>query len=238
MKLERRFTHGLTFLASYTRSKLIDDASSVFDATVLTGPVANFPVADSYNRDLERDASNGDIPNVFVGSIVWQVPIGSGRRVQPRGLPGVLLRDWDLAAIVTLQSGTPLAVSQATNFNAFAGFGTQRPNRVADPTLPASERSTNRWLNAEAFETAPQFTLGNSSRNPVRGPGYRNVDLALTRRFDLSRDLGIEVRVEAFNLTNTPSLGAPNTVLGTPGFGSITSAGDPRVLQLAAKVTF
>ena len=69
----------------------MDDASSVFDATMLTGPVANFPVADSFNRALERDLSTGDIPHVFVGSVVWQMPIGSGRAYQPGGLAGALL---------------------------------------------------------------------------------------------------------------------------------------------------
>jgi hypothetical protein len=226
MKLEKRFSSGLSALVAYTRSKLMDDASSVFDATVLTGPVANYPVADSFNRALERDLSTGDIPHVFVGSLVWQV------------------RGWDIAAIITRQSGIPLAVTQATNFNAFAGFGTQRPNRLGDPTLPSSGRTTARWFNTDAFAIAPQFTLGNSSRNPVRGPGYSNVDLAIARRFVLpqaiagGRRTSLEIRVEAFNLTNTPPLGAPNTVAGTPGFGAIGGAGDPRVLQLAAKVTF
>jgi hypothetical protein len=248
MKLEQRFSSGLSALVAYTRSKLMDDASSVFDATVLTGPVANFPVADSFNRALERDLSTGDIPHVFVGSVVWQVPIGSsgsGRKYQPGGIAGALLGDWDIAAIVTRQSGIPLAVTQATNFNAFAGFGTQRPNRAGDPALPSSERTTARWFNTDAFAIAPQFTLGNSSRNPVRGPGYSNVDVAVARRFTLPQTIGVggrhtslEIRVEAFNLTNTPPLGAPNTVAGSPGFGAITSAGDPRVLQLAAKVTF
>jgi hypothetical protein len=247
MKLEQRFSAGLSALVAYTRSKLMDDASSVFDATVLTGPVANFPVADSFNRALERDLSTGDIPHVFVGSVVWQVPIGgkgSGRKYQPGGIAGALLADWDIAAIVTRQSGIPLAVTQATNFNAFAGFGTQRPNRTGDPNLPSPEQTTARWFNTDAFTIAPQFTLGNSSRNPVRGPGYSNVDLAIARRFALPDAItgghrtGLELRVEAFNLTNTPPLGAPNTVAGTPGFGAITSAGDPRVLQLAAKVTF
>src|SRR5207302_9795706 len=63
--LEKRFAAGLTLTAAYTFSKLIDDASSVFDAAILTGPIANFPVADSFNRRLEKDLSNGDIPHVF-----------------------------------------------------------------------------------------------------------------------------------------------------------------------------
>ncbi len=75
-KLEQRLSRGLSYLVSYTRSKLVDDASSVFDASILTGPVANFPVADSFNRGLERDYSTGDIPHVFVTSAVWDLPFG------------------------------------------------------------------------------------------------------------------------------------------------------------------
>jgi len=194
----------------------------VFDASILTGPVANYPVADSFNRTLERDYSTGDIPHVFVASATWDLP-----------------RRWaSLAAIVTLQSGMPVAVTQATNFNAFAGFGTQRPNIVGDPNLPDDERTTGRWFDAAAFAVAPQFTLGNASRNPVRGPGYRNVDLAVSRRLRLQRDTTLELRAEAFNLLNTPAFGNPNGVVGSPGFGSITTAGDPRVIQLAVKYGF
>ena len=83
-KLEQRFSRGLSYLVSYTRSKLVDDASSVFDASILTGPVANFPVADSFNRTLERDYSTGDIPHVFVASAVWDIPFGAGRRQSRR----------------------------------------------------------------------------------------------------------------------------------------------------------
>ena len=77
-------------------------------------------------------------------------------------------------------------MNQATNNHAFAGFGIQRPNRVGDPELPSDERSVNRWFNTAAFATAPQFTLGTASRNPVRGPSYRNVDLALVRRIPVA----------------------------------------------------
>jgi hypothetical protein len=236
-KFEQRFSRGLSYLVSYTRSRLMDDASSVFDASILTGPVANFPVADSFNRRLERDYSTGNIPHVFVASAVWDLPMGTGRAHQGHGILGAIANDWTLATIVTLQSGIPVAVTQTTNFNAFAGFGTQRPNLVGDPELPEAERSPSRWFDTTAFAVAPQFTLGSSSRNPVRGPAFKNVDLALSRRVPV-RVGTLELRTEAFNLLNTPPLGNPNTVLGSANFGSITTAGDPRVVQLAVKWQF
>ena len=238
VKLEKRFSEGLSFLFSYTRSKLIDEASSVFDASILTGPIANYPVADTFNRKLERDLSSGDMPNVFVASFTYDLPVGPGHLFNPPGIAGKLVSGWEVAGIITVESGLPLAVTQGTNFNAFAGFGTQRPNRVASPELPPSERSTAQFFNTAAFAVAPQFTLGSSSRNPVRGPGYRNADLALIKRTHIAERFNLEFRTEAFNFTNTPPLGAPNVVLGTPGFGSITSAGDPRVLQFGLKLNF
>jgi hypothetical protein len=222
VKLEQRFSRGLAYTAAYTRSRLRDDASSVFDASVLTGPVMDSPVADSFNRKLECDYSTGDIPHVFVASATWDLP-----------------RHWaSLAAIVTMQSGVPVAVTQATNFNAFAGFGTQRPNVVGDPKLQADERSLSRWFDTAAFAVAPQFTLGNASRNPVRGPSYRNVDVSVSRRVPLAGTTSLELRAEAFNLLNTPPFGNPNGVAGTAAFGTITTAGDPRVVQLAVKYLF
>lgn len=237
-KLERRFAGGFSLLAAYTWSRLMDDASSVFDASIPTGPVANYPVADSFNRAAERDVSNGDIPHVFAASGTWEVPIGPNRRWRtPKGT-GWALRDWTVSAILTLQSGTPIAVVQATNANAFAGFGVQRPNLKGDPALPTSARSPGRWFDTEAFSLAAPFTLGTASRNPVRGPGVRNLDVALARRVLVTERAALEVRGEVFNVTNTPALGAPNGVFGSAGFGSITSARDPRVAQLAAKLTF
>ena len=238
LKLEQRLSGGLSYLVSYTRSQLRDDASSVFDASILTGPVANFPMADSFDRRLERDDSTGDIPHVLVASTVWDVPFGAKRARHPGGVVGALVNDWTLAGLVTLQSGVPLAIAQTTNNNAFAGFGTQRPNLVGDPELPADERSTSRWFNTSAFVAAPQFAIGTSSRNPVRGPRYRNLDLAVIRRVALPAGTALEVRGEVFNLTNTPALGAPNTTVGAAAFGTITTAGDPRVVQVALKFLF
>jgi hypothetical protein len=237
VSLRQRMAHGLSYSAAYTRSKLVDDASSVFDASILTGPVANYPIADSHDLARERDYSTGDIPHVFVGSLVWDVPVGSGRASRLRGLPGALANDWSITMLATVQSGAPIAITQATNFNAFAGFGVQRPNLIGDPTLPAAVRTPAEWFNTAAFAVAPQFTVGSASRNPVRGPSYRNVDLALIRRVS-ARPAVLELRAEVFNVLNTPPLGAPAAVLGAANFGTITTAGDPRVVQFALKVIF
>lgn len=232
LKVQQRLSHGLSYLVAYTRSKLKDDASSVFDASILTGPIANYPVADSFNRSLERDYSTGDIPHVFATSATWELPSGGPAALRP------IVSGWSLTGILSMQSGMPIAVTQSTNNNAFAGFGVQRPNLVGDPTLPANERTVSRWFNTSAFTTAPQFTIGTSSRNPVRGPGYRNLDLALIRRVQLHAARALELRAEVFNVTNTPYFGAPNGTFGSAAFGTITTAGDPRVVQLAVKLLF
>ncbi|MEQ1871957.1 MAG: carboxypeptidase regulatory-like domain-containing protein, partial [Vicinamibacterales bacterium] len=237
-KLEQRLSRGLSYLVSYTRSTLLDDASSVFDASILTGPVTRTDQpADSFNRALERDYSTGDIPHVFAASSTYALPWGGGSR-RLSGVAGAVANDWMVTGILTLQSGVPVAVTQATNNNAAFGFGVQRPNVRGNTALPPSERSVGRWFNTSAFSTAPQFTLGSASRNPVRGPGYRNLDVALIRRISLTPAAHLELRFEVFNATNTPALGAPNGSFGSAAFGTITTAGDPRVIQLAAKVQF
>lgn len=227
-RVERRFLRGLTFTAAYTFSKLIDDASAVFDAAVLTGPVANVPVSDARNRRLEKDLSQGDMPHVFSAGFVWEMPRAGLR----------LAHGWTVAGMARMQSGVPVAVTQNPNYNAFAGFGSQRPNRVGDPDLLASERSASRWFRTEAFLPAPQFAIGNSSRNPVRGPGYRTVDLMAAKTWTVRDRLRLEFRVSAFNVTNSANLGNPNGTLGSASFGTIASAFDPRVFEMAVKVGF
>jgi hypothetical protein len=228
----------LTYSVAYTRSKLLDDASSVFDASILTGPIANYPVADSFNRAGERDYSTGDVPHLFVSSLVWDLPFGAGRARQFHGVLGAMANDWTIATLATLESGAPIAVTQTTNFNLPFGFGVQRPNLVGDPTLPADQRTPARWFNTAAFAIAPVFTIGSASRNPVRGPSYRDVDFALMRRIPVGARHAIELRAEVFNLLNTPNFGAPSAVAGIPSFGTITTALDPRVAQLALKLIF
>src|ERR1019366_6293524 len=169
-KIEKRLSAGLTFTAAYTFSKLIDDASSVFSNTIFTGPIANTGVADANNLRAERSLSNGDIPQVFSAGWTYQIP-----RVWK-------ISGWQIAGLVRIQAGDMVTVSQATNANSNMGFGAQRPNLISNPNTPAV-RSVAQWFNTAAFVVAPQFTLGNATRNPVRGPGLQDADLMIGKTF-------------------------------------------------------
>lgn len=239
LKLQKRTSYGLTATLSYTHSKLMDDASSVFDSSILTGPVANYPVANSFNPSLERDASLGDMPNVTVGSAVYAIPLGRGHRYLSTGALSWLSGGWNVNGLVTIQSGMPFAITQTTNFNAFAGFGTQRPTIHGPSNLPANKRTVAHFINTDAFSITPQFKLGNASRNPARGPAYRDLDLGLVKSTRINERVMLELRGEVFNATNTPAFAQPAGTVGVANFGSITATtSDPRVVQVAGKLHF
>ena len=226
LKLEKRFSHGLTVNGAFTFSKLLDDASSVFSQTIFTGPVLNTTgAADAYNRHLEKDVSSGDIPRVFALGWVYEVP-----RLWK-------LAGWQIAGLVRVQTGDAVAVTQATNNNSSLGFAVQRPNRNSNPN-DFNGRSVAKYFDTAAFTGVPQFVIGNSSRNPVRGPGLQNADLMLGKTFSITERMKLEFRAETFNVSNTPPLNDPNGSLGSAAFGSITSAGNPRVFEAVAKLRF
>jgi hypothetical protein len=178
------------------------------------------------------------VPQILASGVVYELPLGRQRAWSLSGWRDLLAGGWRIAGIMRAQSGSPLAVTQATNLNAFAGFGIQRPNRTAEPSLASGQRATARWFNTAAFTQAPQFTIGNSSRNPVEGPGYRAADVMLGKTFAITERVRTEFRAEAFNVTNTPPLGNPNTSFGNAAFGTITTALDPRVFEFVLKLQF
>lgn len=227
-KVEQRVKRGLYVLAAYTHSKLIDDASSVFSSTVLSSPnTSSLIAADAFRPYLERDSSNGDMPNVTSIAATYELPVG-GRKVWG---------GWALNTIALVQSGMPVTVTQATNTNAFAGFALQRPNVSGRTSLAPEQRTPQHFFNTAAFSTAPQFTLGNASRNPVRGPAYRDLDVALVKhtRFE---SFDAEFRGEVFNMPNTPAFAQPNGSFGAAAFGSITATTtEERVVQFALRLS-
>lgn len=239
VKVEQRLTKGMYLLFAYAHSKLIDDASSVFSTTVLSSPNSSSLIAaDTYRPYLERDSSSGDMPNVLSVSAIYALPAGIGHRVGSSWLADKFVGGWSLNSIYQMQSGMPVTVTQATNNNAFAGFALQRPNLIANPSLAPSARQVSKFFNTAAFATAPQFVIGNTSRNPVRGPAYRDLDIALVKHTHVAEKCDIEFRAEVFDVTNTPAFAQPNGSFGSAAFGSITAiTTDPRVVQFGLRVS-
>lgn len=225
-KLEKRLSHGLTFTFAYTFSKLIDDASTYFSQTIFTGPtLTTIGAADAFNRKLERDVSTGDIPQVFSSGWVYRIP----RLWKISG--------WEVAGLVRIQTGDAVPITQATNTLSAFGYAVQRPNRISNPNDFAN-RSVAQWFDKSAFVAAGQFSIGNSSRNPIRGPGLQDADLMLSKIFRITERMNLEFRAEVFNITNTPPLADPNGSFGSAAFGTITSAGNPRDFEFAGKLRF
>ncbi len=238
-KVEQRVANGLYFLFAYTHSKLIDDASSVFSSTVLSSPnTSSLIAADTFRPYLERDSSNGDMPNVTSIAATYDLPVGRSHRFASHGVTNLLIGGWAVNAIGLVQSGMPVTVTQATNSNSFAGFALQRPNVVAKTSLAPGLRTPAKYFNTSAFTIAPQFTIGDASRNPVRGPAYRDLDLALVKHTRFTEKTDAEFRAELFNVTNTPAFSQPNGSFDAAAFGSITSTTtEQRVAQFAIRLS-
>jgi hypothetical protein len=226
MKLEKRFSRGLTFTFAYTFSKLIDDASTYFSQTIFTGPtLTTIGGADASNRKLERDVSSGDIPRVFSAGWVYRIP----RWWKISG--------WEIGGLVRVQAGDAVPVTEAANTLSAFGYAVQRPNRIGNPNAFAN-RSASQWFDKSAFTAAGQFSIGNSSRNPVRGPGLQDAALMIGKTFRISERVNLEFRAEVFNASNTPPLNDPSGSFGAAAFGTIASAGNPRDFEFAGKIRF
>lgn len=225
VKVERRFSHGLSLLAHYTFSKFLDDAASASEF----GDPGSY--MDAYNRRLDKGLSGSDIPHRAVITLLYAAPALSRSRVLKAATGG-----WQLGLLTVLQSGAPFTVYDSVNqSNAFSA-GTMRPDRlaeiaVADPTLA-------RWFNTSAFRSAAPFTFGNSPRSVGRGPAWKNVDLTLARNFKLTERLRTELRGEFFNIINHPNFDLPGHTLGNADFGVISSAEAARTVQLGLRLLF
>jgi hypothetical protein len=151
---------------------------------------------------------------------------------------GALLSRWNIGALETLQSGPPFTVlTTANTTNAFPA-GALRPDLVGAPELAASDRTLSRWFNTSAFAQPAANKFGNAPRSVVRGPGTNLTDLAIFKNFKVGSPVGVQYRLEMFNAFNHTQFGAPGTTMGLPTFGRLTSAGDPRLIQMGFKVTF
>ncbi len=236
-RLERRFAAGLSFVAGYTYAKSIDTASGL-DGT-------DQP-QDNYNMRAEYGLSDFDMRQRATFSGVWKLPLGSSGKWAKTGVPSRLLGGWQFATITTLQSGQPLTAVLATALSGTQSNGTDRPDLIASPNLPGSQRNPNHWFNTAALVAPPIFTdsqgafsiPGNEGRNVISGPGLATWDSTVERRFRLSERLNTVFRADFFNLTNHPNFDRPGLIVGTTQFGNISSAENSRQIQLSLRLNW
>lgn len=230
-KAERRFSSGITLLSSFTWSHNIDYGNE----DLLDGSPGS---VTPYDLSREKASSNLDRRLGFVTSAVYELPFGKGRKYLTGGGPADwVLGGWQIGGLFAASSG--FLLSNSINVNNQNLGGAVRGDWVRDPNLPSSERTIDRWFDtAFAVPSAPGV-VSNIGRNVIIGPGRRNFDASIAKTFRLPVEgHAIQFRTEAFNATNTPNFGNPNTAIGNPNAGRIISAEDPRRIQFALKYVF
>ncbi len=231
LSLEKRLSHGLMFLTSYTWGHSIDMTSQ---------PTGNTGMQNVRNMRAERGNSDYDMRHRWVMSWSYELPFFKQGK-----LARTLLGGWQLNGIEYINTGLPFTPTMAGNLNTLNGTGTQRPDRVGSGVLAAGQRNATRWFDASAFKTPAPYTFGNAGRNILFGPRQVNFDLSLFKNFVFSENgkRFLQFRAEVFNAFNTPQLNNPNASIGDPSVGRITSAGFSntflganRQVQLAMKL--
>ncbi len=252
MKLEKRFSQGGALLGSYTFSKLLTNAeylTSWLDSTTTAGFQDTNNIAGS-----ECSLSSFDSRQRLVASYVYELPIGRGRTYLSNlsGVANGFAAGWGVNGVTTFQLGYPLGMTVTpNNLSTYAYGSNTRPNLVSGCTrkvgggifnrLGVAEGSASNYFNTACYTAPPIFTYGNESRtdNALRTPGIANYDFALYKDTPIHENLTLQLRIEAFNLFNRVQFGSPNSILGNPQFGNITTdLNNPRLLQVAGRVTF
>ncbi|HWB83785.1 MAG TPA: TonB-dependent receptor [Bryobacteraceae bacterium] len=239
VKMARRFSENLSFLAAYTFGKNLDNGPAPFNlGHNLNG---NNEPQSPFDLSLERAVADDDVRHSMTASFMYELPFGKGRRYLG-GLSGparAILGGWQINGIFAARSGLPVNVVRNAQLKGLEGL---RPDVLSDPNLPSSERSLSHYFDTSAF-TAARFTgaakavLGDAGRNLVRGPGLANLEFSAFKEMPLHEQLRLQLRFEFFNVTNTPHFANPDGNMSDSGFGGIVQTiGNPRIVQLAAKV--
>jgi hypothetical protein len=225
LKSERRFSKGLSYLASFTFSKLINTGENGY-----RDPLGN--------RNLDRGISLDSAPYRFTVAPVYELPFGKGRQfgIQNRALDAIV-GGWEVSAIGTIQAGFPL--NPGNSIDTCNCGSANYPNLNRNPNLAKGERTVNRWFDTTAFSSPAQWTIGNAGRGSVWGPGLKNIDFTISKYFNFTERLRLQYRAEAYNLSNSPYFANPNVTVGAGTFGRITAVSNSaRQMQMALKLYF
>ncbi len=243
LSVQKRFSKGLTFLASYTKAKLISDSVA---APINFGSIEQVTNNGYQNglfaRNLERSVDPTDVPQRLAISAVYELPFGKGKAFDSHNaILNMVIGGWQAQTIIGIQKGLPVLVSGASNNLANRPNSTGQSAKLDNPTQYA-------WFNTAVFVNPPNYTYGTVGRAlpDVRNPGFFNCDFSMIKNTRLRERLNLQFRAEAFNVDNHTNLGFVNAGFspGTNGlnssstFGTITSARAARSIQLGMKLIF
>ena len=221
LTVEKRVSHHFSFKGFYVWGKDIQSLGS--------------SAQNMNNLAEERSRSDQDLRHNFVLSTIWDISyLPKDNKLR------YLLNGWTISTITTLKSGSPISISTGSDNNR-DGLSTDRPNVVGNPVLdPNRGRGvvTQMWFNKAAFVANPVGTDGNARPNLLDGPGSKNIDVSILRKFALHENTYVQFRAEMTNAFNIVNLSDPNTTLSSPQFGKITSAKNMRQVQLGLRLVF
>lgn len=239
INVTKRFSQGLSLLANATWSRALGEQQTQgnsFNTSSIQNPL---------NMHAEYGPLEYDVKDHISIGYLYELPIGRGKRYLggASGALSQLAGGWQINGITTLQGGFPF--TPTLNYSLGKTFTNSRPDYLGNAY--AGAHRVNEWINPSAFQIPSSAAIsagdfyGQEGVGVVRQPGFVNFDFSIFKTFPIRESKSLVFRAEAFNLTNTPNLGLSGSVVNTveaAGFGSVTTAGDPRVLQLALKFIF
>ncbi len=225
--LQRRFSNGLSFLASYVWSKSMDALN-------------NGAEQPEYGPEVQAEYGLSDFNagQVVKASGVYELPFGAGKPYlgTANWFNKQVIGGWQTSGILTIQSGLPFNAS-ATDLSNTGGDHAQRGNQVCNGNHPAGQ-SIQRWFNTACYVQPGVGQLGSERRDNILGPRTTNLDASLFKNFALRERWSLQFRSDFFDSLNHPLLGIPSATVGTPTYGQITNITGSRIIQLSLKLMY
>lgn len=232
LSLEKRLTHGLSFLADYTWSRNFNDFSQSLNSS--------YYQTNPFDRGFNYGLASSDLTNVIKFSGTWEVP-----HFGLSGFASKLANGWQVSPIITWQSGFPFTVMSGDD-NSFTGdyvdradfIGTNLNDAKLDPNR-SHNALTQEYFNTAVFGPNALGTFGSSGKNNLRGPGMFDTDVAIEKDTKIGERYAVQFRAELYNAFNTVNFGQPDSNLADSSFGQLLyTSTDPRIMQFALKFQF
>lgn len=233
IRLQKRMSHGLMFMARYTYSKSLDDASTI-------GGSSQTVIQNNADPRGDYGLSTFNMTNQFYGLFSYQLPFGDRQRFAARGWKKSVFGAFRVNASFTANSGTPYTVrvfSKNPSCQNVPGVNSERADQIGSVSL--ANPSVQEWFNTAAF-AAPATCFGDASRNSILGPGMFTMNSGVTKTIQFGRDglRRLDFSWNTSNLLNHVNYSGLSTVLGSPTFGQITGAGAMRTMTFTTRINF